>query len=448
MANPRRSQRVVNLGLIALLVGVGVVSFERTRPDASGQLKFDFSHFYLDASYVWEHGALPPLSTQDEGEARRLPFYLPIVPLVLAPLTAGGPSAAGLFWAAAQVAALGYSLRVLRRWTARAAGALADHGVAVMGLAVVLALPAVYDAAKFNQLSFFVLALVLAGSATLEKGHSWRGGAFLGAAAVLKLLPAIFLIWLLLKRRWTASAGFLAAAVVLAVTPCLLVFGPARTVAYHREWWTCNVGGDAVRGLVNPVLREHFIDHRNESIAQVIARLTWAEHPYRTAWQPLHWDAQTGQYVAYAVAGGLLLALAWSTRRPWPSWRSLSIVQLRTEAATYAMAMLALSPLVRTYYLVWALPGLVLMARAALGGGTGATVDRTPATAGGGAVRYIGRAGLLVWTAGMAVWMWPTARLVGVHLVMLIVLAVVLLRMTRQQAEPGLSGSDLRSLRG
>jgi alpha-1,2-mannosyltransferase len=335
----------------------------------------------------------------------------------------------------------------VRRWAAGAAGAETGRcgGAAVLGVAVVLALPAVYDAAKFNQLSFFVLALVLAGSATLEKGHSWRGGAFLGAAAVLKLLPAIFLIWLLLKRRFAAGVGFAATVVVLAVVPCLVVFGPARTVAYHREWWTCNVGGDAVRGLVNPALREHFIDHRNQSIGQVIARLTWPEHPYRTAWQPLHWDAQTGQRVACGIGGGLLLALMWSTRR---SWRSLSIVQLRTEAATYALAMLALSPLVRTYYLVWALPGLVLMARAALGGGTGATVDRTPATAGRGAGRYIGRAGLFVWTAGMAVWMWPTARLVGVHLVMLIVLAVVLLRMTRQPAEPGLSGSDLRSLRG
>jgi alpha-1,2-mannosyltransferase len=403
---PLRLQRALDLGLVVLIVGLGLLSWHRA---AHGE--FDFEHFYLDAHYLWTHGELnPSVDDPDPSLRRRLPFYLPVVTLVLSPLTAFGRQPAALAWAFAQVAALGYCLNVLRRWgVGRDARAPA---VAAFAAALLLAIPAFLEASKFNQLSYFVLALVLGATSALDRDRPARAGVLLGLATMLKLLPGIFLVWLVLKRRWSAVGAFVLTALVVSLVPSLAFFGPQRTAEYHRQWWAYNVQGDAAQGLLNADLREHFIDWRNQSIAQVVARLAWPEHPYAMRHQPLHLDRRTCAWLAGGISVLLLAALVWCTRR-W--WTALSVERRHAEAAVYAIAMLVLSPLLRQYYLVWALPGLVLLARAAAGG----------------TFRRWGQIGLVIWAIGMLAWLWPAARLLGAHLIMLMVLGVLLLCVTR-----------------
>ena len=432
----------------ALLIGLGILSFDR-----ASRGRFDFHHFYLDARYVWEHGALNPTVTPHiTAETRQLPFYLPVVSLALAPLAALGRMPAAALWTVGQVAALAYAVWALRRWTESGGGRpqgrpsgdegrrppAADAGVGRHGLAlaVVLALPAFIEAARFNQVSYFVLALVFGGFSGLERGRDVRAGVCFGLAAVLKLLPGFLLVWLLLKRRWLAAGACVLTALVMTIVPPLLAFGPTRTWAYHRDWLDYNLHGDAGQGLLRADLPEHFIDRRNQSIAQVLARLTWSQHPYRTAWQPVTLDSQTCQRIAAGSSLALLAALVWTTRRPWAA---LTAGQRQAEAAAYALAMLALSPLVRQYYLVWALPALVWLARRAL-----EPPIRTPHASAGPhgqpglplawrariATKFnvhAGRLGLAIWLLGMALWPWPAARVVGVHLVMLLLLGGIIM---------------------
>jgi alpha-1,2-mannosyltransferase len=402
--------RWLALGLIVLLAGLGTLSFDRA---ARG--RFDFSHFYLDGRYVWEHGALNPLlpTTQPEHDpgARQLPFYLPVVPLLIAPLTAGGPSSAALAWAALQVTALALSLRMLGRWTT----------APIFAFTLALALPALLEAAKFNQLSFFVLALVLGGLTALERRRPGLGGALLGIAAVLKLLPAIFLLWLVLKRQWRAVAAFIVVAATFALLPPLAAFGPRATMDYHRQWWAYNVQGESARGLLNPELAPHFIDRRNQSITQVLARLTWPEHPCAAPWQPVRLSAASCTHAAHAVAGLLLILLVWAARRPATA---VGAVRQRAEFAVFALGMLIFSPLLRQYYLVWALPALLLVVEQAAAG---------PA-------RRVGRAAVAVWIAGMLAWTWPAARELGATLATLLALGGLLLAATRGAAPRAAAG--------
>jgi hypothetical protein len=122
----------------------------------------------------------------------------------------------------------------------------------------------------------------------------------------------------------------------------------------------------------------------------------------------------------------LAIALLWQTRRPVPfGWQrhpasaSMSTIEprdpWRVEAAVYLVAMLVFSPLLRTYYLVWALPGLVLLSRWALD-------DR------GRRLQWLGQSGIVLWVAGMLAWMSDAARSYGVHLIMLIALGGILLQ--------------------
>jgi len=411
MAKPSKGLLALRLGLVVLLVAIGTLCLHRA---ARG--RYDFHHFYLDARYVWQHGELNPdltpivPDTPEADRRRQLPFYLPVVPLALAPLGGLRMQNAALLWAAAQVAAAGISLRILWRWATETPG---TRQLGAFGLAIVFALPAIYEAARFNQLCFFVLALVLGGVYLLEQERPKTAGMLLGIAAVLKLLPGLFLVWLLLKRRWAAAIGMVVAGAVLTIAPPLVAFGPQRTLEYHRQWWTHNVGGDSAAGLVNARLVDHFIDHRNQSLQQVLARLTWAEHPFHTAWQPVHLEQHTAVRIGTALAGLLLVGLLWSTRRPWSG---LWPLDRRGEAAVYLVAINALSPLVRQYYLVWAAPAVVLLALLA---------DHEEAR-----VRRCARIGLATWLAGMLLWMWPAARLWGAHLVMLIVVGAMVLAAT------------------
>lgn len=407
-----RTERWLAAGLVAaLLLALGIVSLDRARRG-----RYDFHHFFLDARYVWEHRALHPVIGDSETDSeRQLPFYLPVVPLALAPLAAFGRLPAAVLWTLGQLAAVGYALAVLWRWRGRADA----RGAAAFLLAVLLAVPAFIEAARFNQVSFFVLALVLGGLAALERGRDRAAGALLAAAAVLKLLPALFLPWLLLKRRWTAAAALVLVAGLLAVVPPMFVFGPRRTAEYHRQWWAHNWQISS-RMFSDPDLPEHFVDRRNQSVAQVLARWTWPAHRCRLARQPLHLELRTIRALDYAVRGGLLLALLWATRLPWAR---LTPTRRRAEGAAYAVALLVLAPLLRQYYLVWAAPALLLLTAAAAAGPTRGE-------------QRLGRAGAALWAAGMLAWAWPLSRVAGVHLLMLMLLAALLLAATRPRAAP------------
>lgn len=401
----------------ALCGAAGVVSLVQ-----AAKMDYDFHHFYLDAAYVWEHGTLNPNLDAGDGLARRqLPFYLPAVPLLLAPLAAGGPLLAAGIWAALQAGALGYVLHALRRWVSgRAGGARAESTVMLAGL---LAAPAIYEAARFNQLSLPILAAILGAGVALERGRAGRAGAILGLAASIKLLPAIFLPWLAVTRRWRTLAFALIAAAVINLVPPLLVFGPGLTAEYYAQWWRQNALGPPARGMTDAAVREHFIDHRNQSIPAVLCRVLVADHPYRTAWQPITLSEQSALQLGYAVwavlfVGSLIVTRGVSPHASTKAAAGAANAGLRAQLAFLLLAMLVLSPLVRTYYLVFALPALVCAADAARG-----------AKSAGG--RLAGSLGVVAWLAGMAGWISDAARLYGVHLWMLLLLGAALLVASR-----------------
>ena len=241
----------------------------------------------------------------------------------------------------------------------------------------------------------------------------------LAIAAVLKLLPALLFVWLVLKRQWRAAGAFVIACGVLAILPCLLGFGPSATWDYHRQWFQHNVAGAPLRGMTDGDLRHHFIDHRNQSLSAVVARLSDPDHRYQVPYQPLRLEAGTAR--ALARAGWLMLAggLIWVTRRPLTRDGSKG-APAQFDAGLYLLGLLVLSPLLRTYYLVWAIPALTLLTRTALRSTSG--FGRLPA-----------RIAIAIWIAGMVGWTSETARSYGVHLWMLIAIAVLLVIVQRER---------------
>ncbi len=404
--------------ILALCGGYAVVSLTQALKN-----DFDFHHFHDDARFVWQHRRLPPTTAVDGSPVRQLPFYLPSVSILLSPLGAAGPAGAACIWAALQTISLGFVLRRLDAWMNpgdRLGADSAADGVArpareswraarLLALAA-LSAPMLYEAARFNQLTLPVLAMALAGGAALESRREVRAGVWLALAATVKLLPGLLAVWLVLSRRWRAAAACAIVAAALICIPSLGVLGPREFVREHAQWWRHNVQGAIGQGLTSPSLREHFVDHRNQSIAAIIARLTRPDHPHRTGWQPIALDEAAGRLLAWALAAGLAIALAiWtiaSARGPNSGAADDPVDAARTGAlrrqlAVYLIAMLALSPLVRTYYLAWGMPALALFVHASLGAS--------------GRAALVGRAGICIWIAGLLGWPIEALRTFGLH---------------------------------
>jgi hypothetical protein len=397
-------------GFAALLVTAGALSLNR-----SLRGKYDFHHFYLDANYVWQHGELNPDLTPvrpDDPNAdapRQLPFYLPVIPLLLSPMAAGGRTFAAILWSLAQVGALAYSIRLLWQWGTHHA----DRGPRIFAfcVAMLLALPAFYEANRFNQVSYFVLGGMLAGFSQLDRRRPILAGLAFGLIALLKLLPGLFLFWLLLKRQWLAASSMVATMILVAFVPCLVFFGPAETRTYYQQWWQHNAPQDGPRfERSGPDMIDHFIDHRNQSIEEVLLRWTWPGHAFALDNQPLKLTQDQAVRTAQVIAILLLVALLWVSRRPPERLTPLAVMR-RPPSSPWACLCFRRCCASTT----WSgrVPALVLLAR------IGANESRRGR-------QWLGNLGVLAWLAAMILWIWPTPRLMGVHLALLITISILL----------------------
>ncbi|SED86407.1 glycosyltransferase 87 family protein [Streptomyces sp. Ag109_O5-10] len=221
------------------------------------------------------------------------------------------------------LAALAFVLRILagpgwRRW------GWYRWALALCGLALFEPLR---DTFSFGQVNLILLALVLADCCLLRSGRGRWAGIGTGLAAAVKLTPALFILMLLIGRRWRAAG--VATAVALAATGLAAWADPRASRFYWTQalWDTGRVG------------RLDYVS--NQSLQGVLARLG---HPDKPLWAIL-----------------VLLTLA-----VW-AWRTRKAVAAGDWTAAFALTGLAaclVSPITWVHHLVWVLPSFVLLARA------------------------------------------------------------------------------------
>jgi hypothetical protein len=124
-------------------------------------------------------------------------------------------------------------------------------GVAAWAMALIAAFfwP-LFDHAGMGQANLLVLFPLLLGLA-LAPRRPWLGGALVGLATMLKMSPALFFAYFLLKRRMTALASAVAAAVVLSVATLPLVGFAAQRRFYTEVLPTFSSG--EYHGLSLPI---------------------------------------------------------------------------------------------------------------------------------------------------------------------------------------------------
>lgn len=275
------------------------------------------------------YGTLP--ATRDGA---RLPFiYPPFAAIVLSPLALIPWSVARLLNFGLTVAALGVTIYLCTRrlWpgSARPGSWPSDwpSAAVISGFALPLALwlEPVRETIGFGQINLILMALVAADC--LVENPRWPRGLLIGIAAAIKLTPAVFLLYLLLRRDIRATAvtiasGALATAVGFAVLPTESV----------RYWFGGLAGAAGVSG--SPYAN-------NLTVKAALARLSPPP------------PIQSGLWLL--VAAVVLAAAVVGIRRA-----------LRQSHAVLAMVItsaagLLLSPTSWSHHWVWVVPALLTM---------------------------------------------------------------------------------------
>ncbi len=182
----------------------------------------------------------------------------------------------------------------------------------------------VFTALRLGQVDLLLLALVLWDFARPD-GARWRGVG-IGLAAAIKIVPGVFVVYLLLTRRFREAATAVYTFVLaLAIGSILL---PVET----KQYWTRLIFDSGRVGRV--------INEQNQSLRGLIARLRHSPHPGS--------PAIVAVFVV-GVAGLLIAALAY--RRLDDRW----------GIAACAVTALLATPIAWTHHWVWCVPIVLLL---------------------------------------------------------------------------------------
>jgi alpha-1,2-mannosyltransferase len=291
---------------------------------------------YRIGGRVWLHGgnlygSLPPTAS-----GARLPFsYPPVAAVLLSPLSLLPAAVAGplLTLLTAGLTALVVRVFLAAAWPSATAWRTMGYV-----LPAALVLEPVRNTINYGQVNVLLMALVTVDC--LVPGGRWPRGALVGLAAAVKLTPAAFVLFFLLRRDYRA-AGTAAASFCL-ITAAGFALAGRDSVRY----WTSVVFQGGRPG--NPAYTA------NQSVEAVLTRAGLAPHsPAGLA----AWLAASAMVVLLACAG---MRHAFGRRRDvgddryqgWDAW-ALSL---------NAFAALLVSPISWSHHWVWGETAMLVLA--------------------------------------------------------------------------------------
>jgi alpha-1,2-mannosyltransferase len=335
LADPRRRRTALVLAA-GLTVGFGLLQPVLLAVTDQN----DFNSFWRAGRSVLAERLL----RSDSGVDR----YPPVFELLHAPLGALPLGVAAGLWYALSVAALCGLPRQLERLS----GIPPREQWPAFAVMAVIAL----DNLKLGQSAPVLLWLTSWGAARARAGGALVGGVAIGAAALLKVIPAATLAApVILGRARGALAGF-ALAVILGFAATAAWVGPGATLSATREWMS-DLRADSPWSLVE---RRRSLRYNNQGVGVTLARSFGAV------------DARS--------AKGVVRLASWSWPQVWTLYGLLLAAAFvlggcaalgarrRTDAGVWldlyalsALCMLLAAPIVWTHYFLWMLPALLTL---------------------------------------------------------------------------------------
>ncbi|WP_091301708.1 glycosyltransferase 87 family protein [Micromonospora halophytica] len=217
---------------------------------------------------------------------------------------------------------------------------IARHGLPrvftlTVAVLLVFAVESTRETITFGQINMLLVVLVLADLLfAVPQARRWAGVA-VGLATALKLFPGIFIVYLLVTRRWRAAA--VAAVTAAAATLLAAAVAPRDSWRFwtHELWATDRVGRTDYTG--------------NQSLFGLLSRVDAPAEPNRLLWLAL---------VAVVAGYGL--------------WRAARAARAGDELTGLTLTGLVgglISPITWTHHIYWFIPAVVVLVDAALDAG-------------------------------------------------------------------------------
>ncbi len=300
----------------------------------------DLTSYLLSADALL-HGRNPYVTAATFPYIYPLFFAFLLIPLAVLPYWL-----ATLAWFVAGVGSAVLAVRLLlvhaREWTGVG---WQRRMLLPMLFVVLLMLGSIQNNLLNGQANFVVLALCVLFLHATARGRSLAGAAYLGAAVAIKLVPLIFVPYLLARRRYGQLALTAALAVLFCALPAL--FLGSRILPLYRDYVDTFLLGAVAHGTT----RMFFT---------LGGFLGW-----------LSPGLPAGLPVRVLCAGLVMLPIMLQEWR----WRARTSGAFDMwMAAQYFLAILLISPLSETHHLVFALPALTLLVLAAVFGDRRASV--------------------------------------------------------------------------
>ncbi len=312
-----------------------------------GQAWLDGRPLYADGAMFHTRGGLD------------LPFtYPPLAAIVFSPL-----ALVSLATASVTITAITAALLVVSVWilldrlqfgTARSWWLAA--GIVALS---VTALEPIRANFAFGQINVVLMTLVIADA--VPRRTPWPRGVLLGLAIALKLTPAVFLLYFLLRRDLRAAVTALGSFAAATLIGFILAWRDSL------EYWTATVGHTERIG--NATL------NTNQNVAGALARLGLGQSTHFVVW--------------------ILACLATLALTVWAVRRVLAAGEPTLALVLVALFGLVVSPVSWSHHWVWALPTVIVT-------GVLAVRRHNPAL---GAVA----------AGGLALMLWPTIDLLPEH---------------------------------
>ena len=325
-----RRARVALVAVNLAAVAAFLVSYSR-HGVGFGPYRIDLG-VYRMGGQTWLHGGDLYRQVLVTG-GLRLPFtYPPVAAVVLAPLALLPVTVASTVLTVGSVALAGVVLGVfLRRLAGPVVGSLRAAGplwAAGWLLPAALLLEPVRSTLAYGQINIVLMALVTLDC--LTAAPRWPRGALTGLAAALKLTPAAFVLFFVLRRDYRAAAW--AGVSFAAVTAAGFVLAGPDSARY----WTAIVFQTGRPG--SPATAT------NQCLQAVLARAGLDPHTLPGA-------------AAWLLLSALVLVAAWRGMR-----YALAAGQVCLALSLNAFAALLISPVSWSHHWVWCVPALLTLA--------------------------------------------------------------------------------------
>jgi alpha-1,2-mannosyltransferase len=200
--------------------GRDAVMFGTVR-DSSRQihLRTDFASFYYASKAsalglnVYSARVLDSLAARDGVANHVLPYlYPPFLAIVTQPLSRLSPQAAQRVWDGVQVLCISLACALLVLTLPFRSAEVRERSYWLVGSLFTCGALLVFPFGEnlaFGQVNFSILLLITAGVfLSINKKRDWLAGAALGAAALIKVTPALVLVPFLVNKRWRVLGGF------------------------------------------------------------------------------------------------------------------------------------------------------------------------------------------------------------------------------------------------